>query len=322
MTSLTRHRSAPLLLASILACAGCDGGSDPSDGGPDIDAGNDGGVGSCEGGSATPANCPMSAPDHDLMCGACCFLASNADRLDMPMLRLTALRPTAPSSLSNAVVRGLLTSALDEERFNWIYRVEISGSSLTAEMGYGERNPDGTFSFVSGVAPAPGDPNRWDSVTATGTLSGDTISTDPLDVLVDVPIFESAGSDMITAEFPQRQLQINGLTLSHDRSCVGERRTSSYSTDSGSLTSYITVEDAKGAPAVVGPTLDTTLCMFLAGRSSDMGNCDDMPQTDWPVPPDSTCDDTGCTLGGCTPATCNAWQIKAELGAHGIDIVD
>ena len=106
----------------------------------------------------------------------------------------------------------------------------------------------------------------------------------------------------------------------HGRTCVGERRASSYETGPGRFGGFITVEDAKSHRVVVGSTLDTTLCMFVAGMATEAGACDDTPQTDWPVPPNSLCDGSGCGLGGCDASTCNAWQILSELAAHGVEI--
>jgi len=302
--------TAALLGGLALGCGDDDGMMTETDAGP---SGSDGG-------GETPANCPAEAPDRDQMQGACCYRVSNADRMDMPEYRLSGLKILTPTSLSNAVVRGLLTSALDEERFNWIFRGAVTGTDVAVETGYGERNEGGTFSFVMGGAPAPGDANRWDPITLNGMLStSETITSEPYDGALTVPVFDTDGTTL-TAEFPLQALELEMAQLSEQRSCIGERRASSYSTEEGLLTAYVTVEDAKGVSIVVGDTLNTTLCMFAAGMSSESGTCDDTPQADWAVPPDSMCDASGCTMGGCDASACNAWQITAEFAAHGVEI--
>lgn len=316
--NLTTWRST--LLA--LALAGCpDGGEDREDGGGTSDSGP---VAVCgpDMDGPPPDNCPPEALDRDQLCGACCWRVSNADRLDQPELRMSALKITTPTSLSNVVVRGLLTAGIDEERFNWIIRPTIDGAMVTVEHGYGERDDaDATFSFVSGAAPSPGDANRWDPSTTTGTLTDEVIVIEPTAGLTTIPTFD-VDRTSLAIELPLRELRIDRLALSHDRTCVGERRISSYATDDAHLTTYITRDDAVGRPVKASGAIDTTLCMFMSGRPSEEGTCADTPQQDWPVPMDSVCDDTGCSFGGCTPATCNAWQVNAEFAAHGVEITD
>jgi len=308
-----------------VALAGCPGSGEERDGGS-----NDGGDARdsapavCGPGmdGPPPDNCPPDALDRADLCGACCWRESNADRLDQPELRMSAIRITTPTSLSNVVVRGLLTAGVDEERFNWIMRLTVDGPTVMVEHGYGERNDaDATFSFVSGIAPGPGDANRWDRRSVAGTLTDETLVTETTPGLTVIPTFDVDRTSM-SVELPLRELTIDRMVLSHDRTCVGERRTSSYGTDDGDLTTYITRADATGRPVKASGALDTTLCMFMSGRPAEEGTCDDLPQEDWPVPLDSLCDDTGCVFGGCAPATCNAWQVNAELAFHGVEIVD
>ncbi len=279
-----------------------------------------GGTTPTDSGTSTP--CPRTSPDREGMMGACCYRVRNEGaRLDAPEMRLAELKVTAPTSLSNTLVRSLLKSALDDERFNWIFRSAVTGGDIAIETGYGERNADATFSFASGTAPSPGDANRWNPVTLTGTIADEVVMTGALDGAMTVPVFDDDGVTL-TAEFPLRGLALTSVTLTEDRSCIGSRNSVQYTTDSGLLEAYITVEEAKTVPIVVGSTLDTTLCMFVAGRSSEEGTCDDTPQADWPVPPDSMCDTSGCSMGGCDASDCNAWHLTSEFAAHGVEITD
>lgn len=316
----------PALDGSVRLDAGGDageGGAPIRDGGPDgpVDVGppDSGPITDCSG-SGVPVNCPSDAPDRSQMCGACCWRQSNADRLDRPELRMSGLRPTAPATLSSAIVRGLFQGAIDEERFNWLFRATVSGSSVSLEMGHGFRNPDGTFRFASGEAPPPGDAARWDPVVATGTIVDERMALADPEGTVTLPILDEEGAPMV--ELPLRRLGVDRMAMTHGRTCVGERRASSYGTDAGHFSAYVTVAEAEAIPLEVGSTLSTTLCGLLAGLSSDPSGCDAAPQTDWPVPPDSLCDAAGCRLGTCAGATCNAWQVTGELAAHGVEIVD
>jgi hypothetical protein len=298
-------------LALCAIVAGMTGGCGDDDGMTGDDGGTDGGS----------TNCPddPEVPNPAGLMGACCYRQSNADRLDAPEFRLAGLKLTAPMSLDSIIVRQLLTDALDFERFNWIFRLSISGSNVDVTTGYGERNGDDTFSFVMGGAPGPGAADRWDPLTATGTISGETVMTMAIGEPLTVPVFDETGT-MLTAEFPLHDLVLTMATMSEDRSCVGTRSAARYETDAASLEAFIQLEQARDT-RIVAPPIDTSLCMFLAGMASDAGNCETAQDT-WLVPPDSTCDAAGCSFGGCEPATCNAWQVRAEFAAHSVEITD
>jgi hypothetical protein len=284
-----------------------DGGPPPADGGPIV------------------VNCPTTAPMREEMMGACCFRTSNADRLDMPELRLAGVRITAPGSLSSPIVAGLLSAAFDAELFNWLLRFEVTGTDVTVTTGYGQRNADGTFSFTMGAAPAPGPTDRWDPVTAMGTIAGETITVPALNGTITTPVFQEDGTTL-QLELPIRNLELEMATLTAERSCIGRRAASGYVTSDGALSGYITVEDADAGMLMVGETVNTTLCMFTAGLTGDefMGmTCADVSRDMWPMAnrPDSLCDGTGCTQGSCDPATdCNAWRIEAGFAAQGVTV--
>lgn len=297
------------ICAALTMAAGCgdDGGGDDTDGGM---TGGD---------AAATVMCPPDAPDRESMMGACCYREPNTGaRAEAPEFRLTNVALQSPASLNSGVVHGLLRNALNRELFNWIFRIEISGTNATITTGYGQRNDDSTFSFVMGGAPAPGDPNRWDPVTAPGTIGGETVMTEPLDGSITLPIFEEDGTTLST-ELPLRSLELNMATMSEERSCIGIRRPGGYQTDQGMLTAYIMVEDAKVTDVAA---LTTTLCNFVASVPSG-GDCDTTPQSEWNIQPDSVCDDTGCSMGGCNPAAdCNAWQVTSEFAAHAVEITN
>ncbi|MCS6798813.1 MAG: hypothetical protein NZ898_09820 [Myxococcota bacterium] len=309
-------------LVHAIACGNGDGGNGTStDAGPRDTGTGDG---------SSPVRCPTGEriPDPGGLMGACCYRASNATRLDAPELRLSGIDIQAPSSLGTAVVDALLAMTLDEERFNWLIDLTIEGTTATIRTGYGRRMPGPTYAFAMGDAPAPGDPNRWNPVTVTGTLGAeDTVSAPPLSGAFTVPIFDEM--DRLTLELPLRNLELQRMKLSEGRSCVGRRRTTSYDTNDGNLVAFMTVEEADAGRVMVGTTLNTTLCMLAAGLSTRMGTCADTPRAEWMVRPDSLCNDSGCRRNAmgmtdvCDPmTTCNAWQIVSEFAAHGVEIAD
>ncbi len=75
--------------------------------------------------------------------------ATNSDRTTAPEYRVNALRILEPASLSGALFRGAFQQALDEERFNWLIRLEGAGADgdVTVTTGFGARNADATFAF-------------------------------------------------------------------------------------------------------------------------------------------------------------------------------
>ena len=304
MTQKLALAAAILGLSLGIGCGDDDGGG--TDGGT---TGGDTGVAMC-----SP---PDMAPMPEGMMGACCYRVSNADRLDAPEMRLAGIRVTEPAPLNNVVIQQLLRDALDAELFNWIFASTITGSDISIQTGYGERNADGTFSFVMGAAPGPGAADRWDPVTATGTITGEVVTTMPVMESLTVPVLEE-GTDTVVTELPLRGLTLEMATLTEDRSCIGTRGPAAYRTGDGTLHAYITVEESKDV-LIDTEALMATLCDLLRGQATEGTNCIE-PQDTWTVPPDSTCDASGCTQGGCDATTCNAWRVTAEFAAHGVEI--
>ncbi len=88
----------------------------------------------------------------------------------------------------------------------------------------------------------------------------------------------------------------------------------------------IRFDDAARAVTLSVGSIDTSLCMLIAGMSSMPGTCAAYPRTDWFVKPDAICDAAGCrsnteAAGTCDPdTTCNAWQLEAAIAAQGVEI--
>ena len=297
-------------------------------------------VGPVDGGGGTDlgpvmAVCPATAPAPMNQMGACCSRMSNSGRLDAPELRLAALRLTQPSgTLSGAVLRGLLNKSFDAERFNWL--IQLSGAPtgdgpVMVKTGYGERAMDGTFAFTMGSAPMPGDVNRWNPITVTGALTGNSLST-PAYVgsgPLTIPVFDETNPDLLVVELPVFGLTLVDAPLTEGRSCVGLRTATNYDTGAGGeLSAFIRVEDAKARMVTVPPTLNATLCAVIAGSLTDAAYCD-AAQAMWATKPNSLCTATGCVANAtgmmdqCDPSTtCNGWELRGEFAGQGVEITN
>ena len=271
--------------------------------------------------------CPSDGvPNAEGLSGACCYRQSNADRLDQPEFRISRLRLDGPGILGTTLVFNLLRESLNEELFNWLIRLDGASAdgSVSITTGFGHRNEDSSFSFANGTAPEPGDPDRWNPGSANGTLTGETLTDAALEQLVTVPILKPDSTDL-QLELPLQALVLTSMTMSEDRTCVGLYN-GEYDTMQGTLYTFITLEDALIA-MVDSPPIVATLCNLLAGSPAGGDRCGTAPRTEWDTPPNSLCDDSGCTEDPgdssiCTIDTCNAWRLSGGFAAHGVEIND
>jgi len=304
-----------LALAVPFAVACGDDGTAPTDSGT--------GDGSMADTGTLPSRCTFPDEQTD----PCCQRTSNADQLDAPEVRISAVQLSQPSSLSTIIVRQLLSDALDDDLFNWLITADITGTAANIETGFGQKSPAAVFSFTMDAAPAPGDPSRWNPVTMTGSMDGETLSAEELTETFTVPIFTEDGTT-VQLELPLRNMTLNMLTFSEERSCVGVTQPGGrWDAAQGSIQAYITVADADAGRLFVEGAIDTTLCMFTAGMPTMDGTCADHPQSDWLVQPDAICDDaTGCNVDPgdgtvCDPSTtCNSWLLVGGIAAQAVDI--
>lgn len=307
--------SMALLLALGAGCGDDAGGA--ADAAPDAAA------------DATPAAviCPAEGPDPEGLSGPCCARRDNSDRRAAPEFRLSGLSLSQPRSIGNPIVRSALNSALESELFNWLIRVEGADAdgAVTITTGYGVRNADNTFSFADGDAPGPGDPDRWNPESAAGTLAGELITTELVSGTLVIPVFEEDG-ETVAIELPLSSLELLGMEMSHDRSCVGDRLSVRYDTRQAQVRTFMTVEAALAGRISI-PPIDSSLCNFIRGAASSEVECTEVPQSEWDLKPDAICDAAGCREAGdaseeCDPdSTCNAWVVLGEFAAHAIEIV-
>ncbi|MCA9606531.1 MAG: hypothetical protein KC619_13090 [Myxococcales bacterium] len=305
-----------------LAAAGCDG-----NGG--TDAGTDAGP---PGDSGPPASaCPTTnVPAPEELMGACCWRHEQTDQHDAPELRLTYLELTEPvgSPLSSTTLRQVLNEAMQDETFNWLFRVEgaAADGDVTIVTGFGRRNADGTYNFSGGAADS--DPDTWCPVSIPATLAGETVNSTDLDGAITVPVFDDAG-ETLQVELVLRALSIQDSTWTENRSCIGAKTARPFTyTPDAQLTAFIEVERSRTQMINVPPVV-TTVCAAIAGALDDATYCEMNAQGDWLIPPDSLCNDTGCQRNAegmsdvCDPATtCNAWRVVGGFAAAGVDIAN
>lgn len=275
--------------------------------------------------------CPVTgSPGPCNQAGACCYRTENSgDRAANPEFRLAAVVMETPSTLAAGAVTNLLSTAFNEERFNWLIRVEGADADgdVVITTGFGNRSNDGTYAFVSGIAPTcSGAADRWDPVTLMGHLTGDTITTDVQTEAFTVPVFAETGE--LSIELPLQSLKLEHMDMTENRSCIGSRLPTSFDVDAGQLTAFMTVEAADGGNVALAPGFTPTLCELITGAP---GSCADNPdRTGWDASlPDSLCGDEGCEKNAddmsdvCDPlTTCNAWQLVGNFAAQGVDITD
>lgn len=323
---MTRSIGVVSMMALAATLAGCDGdgGEDAgTDSGPPVDAGEF-------------SACPTSmVPAPEELMGACCWRSSNEDQLDMAELRITYLNITAPeaSPLSTMTVGRVLNESLQEERFNWLFRVESMGDGpVTITTGYGRRNDaDGTYEFSQGMG--SGDPAEWCPIQLMGDIAGEEVNTTPVDGAITVPVFDETGMNL-QIELQLLNISIENSTFSENRTCIGSKSARPYTYEpAATLVGYVDVATARTQDLMVG-TINASVCAVLAGSIDDPMYCD-MDQSMWISQPDSFCDASGCTRNTpgmtdvCDPANgdpmsggCNAWQFVAEFAAAGVDITN
>lgn len=339
------------MAGAVLFAVGCD------DGNGEADAGSDAGeaclmvpeLANDEADRPDPSE--VTCPDDDTVpapaeqMGSCCWRYNNEpDQHDTPEFRLTYIEIVGPpgSPLSSRTVRTVLNEAVQEEGFNWLIRVEDAGADgpVNIVTGFGRRQPDGTYQFSEGSAssnPVTGDPDsdEWCPVEVPATLTGDVITSDPIDGSITVPVFNEEETE-VQIELTLRNIAVEQGTWGEDRSCIGWNvsRPLTYAPQAV-LSGYVEVEPSR-TQVIMTTGVETNVCAALAGALS-LTYCEDNPQSEWAIQPDSYCDATGCTANEecaeptvCNPdggdagglPGCNAWRFVAQFAAAGVDITN
>ncbi len=181
---------------------GCDGGGGEEDAGPERpDTG------------PPMAMCPTTgtpAPEEQML--PCCFRFDQSGQHDAPEMRLTYIRLVEPEgTLTSMTLATILNQAMQEETFNWLFRVEGADADgdVNIVTGFGRREADGTYAFSNGTA--SGDPDTWCPVELPATLTGETVESEAIPGSITVPIF-NMDSTAVQLELTLRQIQITEST--------------------------------------------------------------------------------------------------------------
>lgn len=295
---------------------------------PATDAGTDAGP---AGDAPVMAMCPRTmVPNAEEQMLPCCYRVSQATNTASPELRLRYIDITQPaaSPLAGDTVGDLLNTSLRQEQFNWLFRVEGADADgpITITTGFGRRDAaDGTYAFSSGMAP---DMPQWAPVALDGTLTGESLTTDPFVGGLTVPIFDEAMTT-VQIELNLQAIRVLESTFTEERSCVGSLRTALSFNTGATLGGFVTVESAR-AGMIMFPGIETSLCGVIAGDLLNPTYCDDNAQSAWTVQPDSRCEGSDCVRNGmggtCDPTgvdtatACNAWYLEADFAAVGVNI--
>lgn len=262
--------------------------------------------------------CPSAGPTPlEQQLGACCYRHANTDRRAQPQYRVAGLQFSQPQSLANALLTSITTNSIDEERFNWLFTLEGADDDgpVTIRTGSARRQRDGRFAFTRGAGGIP-----WDPVTIEGSLLGAIWQGGPALQSVALVIFNPDG-EHVDAELPIRELRLARAVMSPDRNCIGRRLLTSYDTDDGEVSGYLTLEDAGKVSVGIGGLDPIRLCMVLLGSPAASGECSALPRGEWQFPPDARCDGAGCRSGGCDPLhDCNAWIVRGTFAAQAVEV--
>lgn len=293
---------------AITACGEEEGGGPPLPVNTSTAGGTSGGGG--EGGTSGRVREPLAGACYpkDPFCGIVgspCLARVDQFQQTKKILRLGQLQITAPKSLANNAVAGIVGNAMtllsDRDRchliatkpgnFNFLIEVDTEAKTLYAGGGLPQKNPDEGYCYVtktfsSGIETKPVQipiSYEYDETTDTGTMN----TVEPFDLAV--PIFDPEADPELNAPIllPLRGTQIKNALLTDQGSCIGrfrgedgELEPSDCSVTSlnaanddyypfasgGDLTGYITVADADNVEV---KDLKATLCGLLSGQATN-----------------------------------------------------
>lgn len=264
-----------------------------------------------------------------------------------PNFILTQIDIQTPSVLqASGPIGSLLNSAIVQGTFFWGISLDFTAMTIrTGALNNGvQPQPNNgflssNFGYINGTAPMiagdPMSPRRWDPVSGTITVQGDTVTSNMVSV-IRVPVYDATDPTMVLTELPLRNLRMSNVRLSSNRNCVGtvgsarSRFTFNtcgsnlWQTQDTTMMPYsqldgdMTIADAR---SVVVASLHQDLCRLLAGA-----DCAMTPQAMWTgAQPDRLVDmatgssSTMCgNASGMTP--CNAWHLNARFAAVAANI--
>jgi hypothetical protein len=236
-----------------------------------------------------------------------------------PKFVLTQIDVQTPRTLAATTAVGrILNEAIRNAVFSW--GVDINFTTMRVRTGtlaqpimvragsgyYGEM-----MRFVTGGAPMPGAPDRWNPLDVAATINGDTVSS-TMTPLITIPVYDSNMRANLLTELPLRNARIRDLRLTANRNCIGTAiaagdlgfnscgplmnnwRTSENMMPAGVLEAVITVRDAKRIQVV---SLNMPLCTLIAGGACTDAMMRDIDPSMFTVPANTMVDgEPGWTL--------------------------
>ena len=266
--------------------------------------------------------CPLddllAAPCDEVVCnvadGWCCAQEDAA----RPQLRVTSLRLTAPWTVAdNVLVQDVIDSAIDDFGLLWLMDVDLAAGELVTDAGRTTTMPptsNAAFCNLTWHAALP------ETAPVSIRVDGSTFETTEPILLLELPLYRY---DPATPAFTLalRQVELEDITLSADRTLVGEPVVFSdlpvveprarMWVAGGRVHAWISVAEASAAHT----DGEATLCGILSGDLGVGGDITDdcaSPESSWPNPPA----DIPGTAG------MRGWPIEADLGAGAGTIAD
>jgi hypothetical protein len=280
-----------VVVFGAIALSACSSDDDPAP-----PAGNGGS------GSTTLGGCYPTDPACGIV-GSKCLAREDMKGQDVKTLRLGQLQITAPSSLANNAVAGLVGNAITQisnqstchlfatkpGNFNFLIQLDTVKNTLLLGGGLPQPDPDAgyclvTRTFDNGLTSQP--------ITIPVDYNADTQMFGTTEALeLNVPIFDPANDPQLVAPIllPLKGTFLKNVQLSEDGACIGRFRgeegeldedcgvtTSNAAKDDyypfqsgGDLEGYILVKDAEAVQVI---DLKATLCALLSGQTSK-GKC-------------------------------------------------
>jgi len=164
----------------------------------------------------------LEIPADTELTGSCCHRTLDANQTTAPEMRVSYVQLTEPrgSQLTSSTILNVLNKSVGEERFNWLMRLTPgTGNAISIETGFGRRN--GTTSPSSYHFSTTPDPAAWTSVTVNAMIDGDTVTSEPFDGTVTLPVLDPNDDTMATIELALRNVQIVTAELRDNRACIG-----------------------------------------------------------------------------------------------------
>ena len=247
--------------------------------------------------------------------GSCCATRPRACG-ELP-LTLRVARLTSSSRLGIF----LDSTNWDDERFNILLRLDPDPGAPAGELrpyvevywSYAERVASG-FRPYDRDAPSP----AWRRPEpAGGMFLEDGLYALPFRGRVSAAWMRGYGLDGADVDLVLRDPRLQSVSFQDGWSCVGSRDGRDWTTG-GEIYAFATVEELEALVTYASGRVWFRGCAAMAGLAPDQA-CSSTPRSEWPYPPDATCDSIGCEEWCDGTESCNAWLVVLRFAAYSID---